>query len=359
MNSPEIVRQKLPDGGYIVRTTTNESRIYHVEQPDGEHRSFEVVEGQSIEKLYSTTNITGFPDKSGPLVGWATKEVANRFTELLRAAAPQLISRGGMEAAKPHTMLYMAARDWLIAGEDPGAVSEKIANLNTAFAQPLDPQLLSQMLKAAARDARKAIASFNHTVSAFRRDARWAHEREKDRTADVGTRVHHWAEMDMKGVQLPITPDIKKPVAAYKEWRKTEGIASIVALERMLYHPAGFAGTVDAVLRLTDSQVAVVDFKTSASIYDSHILQIGAYGAGWTHTYGDPIDVGWVVRFGRDDGAMEAARINVSPAWEAFHSLVPAYHRHTLLKQNAPGRRMSASLHPTKEHSSSTAPVSE
>lgn len=334
-NRTERIVQKLPDGATIIRTTTPRTRSYHVEEPDGTPRAFRVADGEYITELYSTTRITGFPDKSGPITGWSTKQVANRFAELLLAAAPRLTSHGGMESAKPHTVLFMAARDWLISGESESAVRQKTARLNSAFADPLAPEVLSKMLAAAREEATRSARAFAGTVESFRRDARWAHEREKDRTADIGTRVHHWAEMDMKGVRLPVTPDIEKPVAAYMQWRRTEGIEAIVALERMIYHPAGSAGTVDAVLRLADGRVATVDFKTSADIYDSHILQIGAYGASWEHTYGDPVELGWVVRFGREDGILKAHRINVEPAWEAFRTLIPAYHLHSVLRQRA------------------------
>ncbi len=330
----EIVEELLPNGLTIIRVTGSRERYYQVLDPNRSPLWFEPVPGRESDRLISTTKITGFPDKSGPLTWWAAGEAAKHFAAQMKGIAPRTISNGNMAQAKPYTMLLIAARDWLLSGENIAAVRTKLSSLNAAFKEPLDDNSLSALTADAEKAAQATMNRFNGQLSAVSRAARAAHNREKNRTSDLGTRVHSWVELDMKGVVQEIPDDIAAPISAYKKWRKTEGIASIIALEKMIYHPTGFAGTVDAVLRLTDGRVAVVDFKTSASIYDSHILQIGAYARAWEHVHGDPVPIGWVARFGREDGAMETFPVNTEPAWQAFSALIPGFVRHNTLKKD-------------------------
>ena len=331
----ERVVEKLPSGDMIVRTTTEWTRYFHVTDKDGVIRQFEVAPGAFIERLYATTAITGFPDKSRPLTIWAAREASKNFAGLVRKRVPGIISNGLMGQAKPYTMMYMAARDWFMSGESAGDVKQKIVSFNGAFAKPLEPDTLFKMLSAAEAAAIATMEEFEQQVQMIQVDSDSAHKRMKDRAADLGTKVHKWVELDMKGVQQDIPDEIAKPISAYKRWRKTEGVAGIIALEKMIYHPSGFAGTVDAVLRLADGRIAIVDFKTSAGIYESHLLQIGAYAKAWEHVHGDDVDIGYAVRFGRDDGQMEPVQVVIDPAWNTFKTLIPGYHLHKTVNKDA------------------------
>lgn len=98
-----------------------------------------------------------------------------------------------------------------------------------------------------------------------------AHRLERDEAADLGTRVHMWVELDLKGVQQHLPEDLVPAVNAYKTWRLQKDFQSIVSLEQMIYYAVFqvvFAGTVDALFRLADGTLGIVDFKTSNGIYE-------------------------------------------------------------------------------------------
>lgn len=335
----EIVREKLPNGETIERITGNDERYYCVINPNGSQKTFELAPDITVDRLYSTTTITKFPDKSEPLMWWAAREAANHFTKAVYEHVPRTIAQRPMDSAKPHTMMLMAARDWMVAGEPRAAVADKVAELNQGYREPLSTENLDMMMSHAALAAEHALRNLEAQLNAISREARRAHKVEKDRTSNLGTRVHEWVENDMKGIALPIREDMERPIAAYRRWRQTSGIVGIVALEKMLYHPAGFAGTADAVLRLEGGAVAVVDFKTSARIYESHLLQIGAYARAWEHVHGDPVNTGWAVRLGREDGhtpgGLEPVRVEIVPAWNAFSSLIVPYHLNSTIDRDA------------------------
>ena len=331
----EVETQLLPDGATLYRVTGNETRTYHVEEPDGTRRTFDIEPGQTVTNLYSTTKITGFPDKSEPLMHWSAREAVRSLTQQVRERVPRALVGGSMKTARPHTLLFMAVRDWLMAGEDRSDVAMRAADLNAGFAEPLSGDLVELMLGQATDAAESTLRALDRDIAAMGRHASAEHRREKDRTADIGTRVHRWVELDMKGHVQDVPKDLERPIGAYRRWRQTQGIAGIVALETMIYHPAGFAGTIDAVLRLSDGRVAVVDFKTSAGIYESHVLQIGAYAAGWQNVHGDPVEVGWAVRFGRDDGRMQPVEVRAAEAWRSFRTLIPAYHYYSTINRDA------------------------
>jgi len=79
----------------------------------------------------------------------------------------------------------------------------------------------------------------------------------------------------------------------------TENVTEIFASEFSIHHPAGFAGTCDALIGLKNNELVLADWKTSVgrktAIHDgqerlpnghSYIDQCGAYSLGLTHLTG-------------------------------------------------------------------------
>lgn len=70
-----------------------------------------------------------------------------------------------------------------------------------------------------------------------------------------------------------------------------ENVTEIFASEFSIHHPAGFAGTCDALLGLKGHSICIADWKTSVKHKDldsshSYVHQIGAYSLGLTHLTG-------------------------------------------------------------------------
>lgn len=106
---------------------------------------------------------------------------------------------------------------------------------------------------------------------------RRAHQRDKDSAADLGTQVHQYVEAMNLGKPVPTFP---LPVKARMGWFKKfmdDVQPEVEAAEFKCYSRThGFAGTCDMLLRI-DGELAVVDLKTSRSIWPEACLQVSAY----------------------------------------------------------------------------------
>ncbi len=111
----------------------------------------------------------------------------------------------------------------------------------------------------------------------------------------IPTPIFHWA----MGRTLPNLPPVSLSAKGYArgltEWIATH-TTQCHACEFSIHHPAGFAGTADALLSVVSAGVGtvaplVVDFKTSANrrspaMLADYTLQLGAYSLGLEHLTG-------------------------------------------------------------------------
>jgi ribosome-associated translation inhibitor RaiA len=99
----------------------------------------------------------------------------------------------------------------------------------------------------------------------------------RDDAAVRGTDVHDRAERLVHGEEVDV-PDhlagyVQACVAFLDEWQPTP-----IATERPVAHREHrWAGKFDALLRLPDGRVALVDFKTATGIYPETAFQLAAY----------------------------------------------------------------------------------
>lgn len=92
-------------------------------------------------------------------------------------------------------------------------------------------------------------------------EAKYAHKVYTKSRADVGTLVHNWYEAHTKGVELPITPDMKlgvENILKYEEEYKPEYLFS----ERVMYSiKHDYAGKCDTGV-IINGKYGIVDLKT-------------------------------------------------------------------------------------------------
>lgn len=103
-----------------------------------------------------------------------------------------------------------------------------------------------------------------------------------DKAGDRGTKIHDACERLLRGEQVKLAEeftdnDDRKCVVSFIAWAnefnpivKDDGIEFTVASK------LGYAGTLDIFCEI-NGEPYIVDIKTSASVYDSHYLQITAY----------------------------------------------------------------------------------
>jgi ATP-dependent exoDNAse (exonuclease V) beta subunit len=103
-----------------------------------------------------------------------------------------------------------------------------------------------------------------------------------------------------------VTPSAPKPgLSASGYWRGLSGwiaanVTAIHAIEFSVHHPAGFAGTCDALLDVRGKGPMIVDWKTSFNkrseeLLTDYMCQLGAYSLGLRHMTGLQAKGGFVV----------------------------------------------------------------
>ena len=90
---------------------------------------------------------------------------------------------------------------------------------------------------------------------------RVAHYAKKDRAGDIGTKVHHWIENHLKGVDLPLDDDMIPSVEGFLRWEQQSGIETMFS-ERTVYSKKyDFAGRLDWG-GIKDGKYGLIDWKT-------------------------------------------------------------------------------------------------
>lgn len=181
---------------------------------------------------------------------------------------------------------------------------------------------------------------------------RRAHDRIKDKAANLGSEVHKFVEAVNLGKPVPAFPlPVKARMASFQKFMD-DFAPRIEAAEVKVYNrDHGYAGTADMILEI-DGRLAVVDLKTSRSIWPESALQVAAYsranflvadpfhpgaqqvnkrGQKRTYTWTGPpedeipmprIDVGYVLHV-RDDGYTLHEVTDLDEAFQMFLALMP------------------------------------
>jgi hypothetical protein len=148
--------------------------------------------------------------------------------------------------------------------------------------------------------------------------AETAHKMKKDKAADVGTRVHKFAQQVMDGeedLQFPSDPQGRAGATAFLNWYHQNKVQAH-ATERMVYsRNYHYAGTTDFV-GVVNGERCILDFKTSnhfATPYLAMRLQLKAYAAAIEEELGcDQITTGWIVRLDKESGLPDPHRVELT-----------------------------------------------
>jgi hypothetical protein len=147
----------------------------------------------------------------------------------------------------------------------------------------------------------------------------------RDAAAGAGTMVHEAAECWKQGRPYEWVGEpglIKKAQTGYHaflEWTQQTKLRVEETELSLVSERHQYGGTFDATL-IGDRRV-MADYKTAASLYPEHLLQIAAYGALWNENFPDkPITGGfYILRFSREYGDFSAHWFGeLEEAWQAF-----------------------------------------
>lgn len=164
------------------------------------------------------------------------------------------------------------------------------------------------------------------TIKALTARSGW----KRDEAAALGTEVHNYADLLVRGQPLPPLPEVTRSrVEAYAEWWRASQWR-LRSSESMLVNPEmQYGGTLDLLAYDADGKTVLADVKTGRNVYREAVLQLTAYGAATliqtqTGLYAMPAIDRYVVLHVTVDGVREI-EINVGAlerlAWAACRDL--------------------------------------
>lgn len=147
-------------------------------------------------------------------------------------------------------------------------------------------------------------------------DAKTAHKRISDEAKNIGKKTHEfarqlfWFMKDNPGkpIEMEVDEDIMEPAGALVKWIQKNEVKPIAMEERIWSADfGGYAGTFDLVA-IVNSQLRIIDIKTSKAIYPEYPLQAAAYAHAYSEKNpGAILDGIAILRLDKEDGYFELA----------------------------------------------------
>lgn len=250
------------------------------------------VEPSVLVPVSGVTSVVHIIDKSGPLVGWSAKKVAERILE-----------------------------------ETP--IAERFVEGTT---KSLGWYLQQHI-----------------TLEEFTRicmDAKLAPREHLEEAGDIGHQAHKWLEgyiqreLGIKQFHLALISiqdeKVQSCCKASLDWMGKHNVRWLKT-ERIVYSKSfGYAGTLDG-LALVDScndrlccpvtfkdRRSLIDWKSSNYLYPEYLLQTAAYQYAEEEEFGITIDDRWIIRLGKEDGKFESWHIEKECFTQDFEAFIHA-----------------------------------
>jgi len=159
--------------------------------------------------------------------------------------------------------------------------------------------------------------------------AKRAHRVLKEEAGDVGHEAHKIIEAHLKGESVSTTDQSLGRECADRaiQWMGEHAFRPL-AIERYVYsRKYGCSGMLDC-LAYVDDELAIVDWKSSKSIYPEYFFQTAAYQGFYQEETGDKVQCRYLVRLGKEDGILEVRKrsglVNFRNDYKGFLGLLQA-----------------------------------
>lgn len=101
---------------------------------------------------------------------------------------------------------------------------------------------------------------------------------QRDKAADLGTKIHEAAEAYKLGKPMPPWPESIAPhMAQYEHWLLAFAPTFEQTEASVFSRAQRYAGTLDAIVTLSDGRKLLIDYKTGKAVYPEVGLQLAAY----------------------------------------------------------------------------------
>lgn len=119
------------------------------------------------------------------------------------------------------------------------------------------------------------------------------------KACDTGTGLHNLLEKIGRGET--IDQEISKLellwVNSFLSWRD-KNVRHFLLTEQPIYHSTDlYCGTLDALVEMVSGELILIDYKTSARVYDNYFLQVSAYARALEKMRGIRLNGALILRF--------------------------------------------------------------
>lgn len=147
------------------------------------------------------------------------------------------------------------------------------------------------------------------------------HERIAKEAADIGTAVHRLIEDEVRkmlGRPAEERPEVPEEAlfrfAGWREWARSVDLRPVTAEARVYHETARYCGTLD-LLAWARGELAVIDWKPTASLYPERRLQLAAYRCALVEAGWPPL-AGYVVCLPKDGGDISMSSVDEGSSYE-------------------------------------------
>lgn len=155
-------------------------------------------------------------------------------------------------------------------------------------------------------------------------NCKYAFRKKKQEAADIGTEAHQHIEGIIR-TSLSSPPDVNRQfhrleildvcegpvlqcVNAAVEFLESSKVVPLYAERRIYSRRRRFSGTADLIARI-EGRLALLDWKSSKGLYPEYNLQTAAYVKAYEEETGERVDVRYLIRLGKEDGAFEVKEL--------------------------------------------------
>lgn len=257
--------------------------------------------------------------------GWWSREVAKDRGWRTRDAVKADREPYGKDKRRYVVELKNGDRVWMAS----------VTTLLGYLAKPgLDNWMIDQTLAAISEQWQPKTSYLPQQIDAalaYAKEARW---RKLTEAAGYGTRVHGIVEGFLRGLEWPtfyscdnktgvVTTEpvnleaepiqVQNSVQLWLEWWNQQNL-SIEIVEGYVYNlEQGYAGAFDYLAEDQEGNTVLIDWKTSKGIYDTHALQLVAYGGALAAMGKGLPDKGLVLCVSKEGEAFEELWVWQSP----------------------------------------------
>ena len=207
--------------------------------------------------------------------------------------------------------------------------NEKLIGVSTILDMLNKPDLVDWKIREAVGNIKKELENHlpDDKIQQVLDDAENRAKTKMTKILSTGKIVHSYIEKYVKGEKYikPEDPVVLDCFNKFVKWWDENGF-TLIASEKIVCLPGGFAGTIDLVAKDKEGLVWLIDIKTNNGIFVSHFHQVHGYKYAYEKQTKQKINRMCIVRLPKNGSKIEVRRVlSKKQHMLAFMGLLSAY----------------------------------